>query len=38
LCIDIGMPSILFILFEYPAARCGDGHENQLNLKCASFI
>ena len=23
-----------FILFEYPAARCGDGHENQLNLRC----
>jgi len=22
----------IFILFEYPAACCGDGHENRLNL------
>ncbi len=25
-------------LFEYPAARCGDGHENRLNLSGISFL
>ena len=36
--IDIKKRNEQSILFEYPAACCGDGHENRLNLRSISFI
>jgi hypothetical protein len=31
------LPNETIDLFEYPAARCGDGHENRLNLRSISL-